>query len=526
MKYVFLFCFFYLSVSVRAQLVDKEEVIIKSVLTGEDIKGIAYKLGERVEDFYIDTLLQAALVQLRGLSKRKKKPVDSGTLLYLDLKSDTVAWTKKMSYEEDKIKHFPGVIIKEKIYKDRTFLIDHKTGIVSKEIAQDIFYVSPSNNLGIGYDKRAVVDPSILHGVDLNTNTVLWKERVDRKFGVSECVHLSDSVLLLSASGLHSINIENGDGWSMEAVTGEQVSDINQLSFLSIGLGLNIPIGFGVIGVMIAIPIGGNSDDPDNMITKIRGVESNILLDGDYIYYASRYQIFKLDKEGNVIWSTLREDELSSHASLALKGDLLYMVNSGTAFSTRKTVRYGKAGFFAFDAETGEKIIRFPFNTFTDEVISDSKIRDDQVVVIAKNKLLKITKDKQLKSYDFPILKREKFIGFLDNNNFTAHGDGLFTKTTDYYPGDYHLITNKNTIYRLDKNLDEQEVKLVENIWNQIAAFGSLKILSDNKTALIINGNGQKIATLNTDSVFTVKGGKLYFTQGSKLTVLDLSLLE
>jgi hypothetical protein len=515
MKYLFLFCFFYLSISVQAQLLTKQEVLCKNIVTGGKVNGTVYQFEQRIDEVYIDTFLQAAIVQLRGLTKRKKKPLHYGSCVYLDLAIDSIAWSKEVLYEEEEIRHFPGVIIKEKIHKNRTFLLEPKTGIATKEIVQNIFYVSPSNNLGIGYDKRITANPSLLYGVDLNTNTVLWERKVNRKFGLSECIPLNDSTLLLSASGLHSLNIGDGRGWGLELVTGEQAEDNSKY----VGIG----VAFGLIGVLVASAIDEKGGTSADMITKIRGVESNILIDKGDIYYASKYEVFKLSKEGNILWSTQRDEESSSYATIFIEGDFLFMVNNGTAFLGSKTVKYGEPGFVAFDKRTGEETIKFPFRNFIDGVVMDYRAREDEVVVMATEKLVQVMTDRQIKWYNFPHLKKEKFIGFLDENNFTITEDGRVIKTTDYYPNDYHLITNKKTIHRLDENLEEKEVKLVENIWNQVAVYKSLRILYDDETVLIIDETGRKITSFFANPKFMIFENQLYFTQGNKLKILDLS---
>jgi len=525
MKYILSLCLFYLIVClpVHAQLANKQEVLYEHFLTGKELKGMVYEFEERIDNFHLDSIRNTAVVQLRGLTKRKKKPRDIGALLFLDFTNDSIVWQRKLPYEVIEIQCDRNIIFKHKKHNNKTYLLDPASGSVTKELAHDVFYIS-EDNIGLGYKKIPSNKTDSLYGIDMNANSILWSRKINRKFGINEIFPFNDSTVLLSASGLHTVNLNNGQGWSMDAVTGKEVK--STATYVGIGL------AFGVIGVSVMAAIDGMDDrEGKNMQVRLYGMESNILLDGEFIYYASKDEVFKVDRKGDLIWKKdVRGNrnefkERNSRSFISLQGDDLLVIGRGVAFSPKKQIKHGTPRFSSYDKHTGECKSNFLLKRIVNGPVLDYKSNNNSIGLLTRDTLMEVMSNNNVKRLSLSFKKKGRAIGFLENNQFIAVEDSILVKISDVYPENYHVLTSKGIVYRIDENLEIQEHKNKLNYWSVVGQFQSYTVLSLPDTILIINEYGKKIATFSNVSNSCISKNMLYLSEGNKLKVIDLESL-
>ncbi len=163
-------------------------IVGKNLITNSDIYGIKYNFSERIQKTYLDTVSNFLTVQLRGLSKNGKWLNNKGVVLQYDLKNKKLLWTKKILYQANSLQQFSNTIIFTKMNK--SYCLNTLTGNELWQVKNDIYYVDPKSNIGIGYNfKNSNNYSNRLEGIDLKNGNVIWKKELNREFGWNSVLH-------------------------------------------------------------------------------------------------------------------------------------------------------------------------------------------------------------------------------------------------------------------------------------------------------------------------------------------------
>src|SRR5690606_1196566 len=79
---------------------------------------------------------------------------------------------------------------------------------------------------------------NMLEGIDLITGKPIWQREISREYSWNDVFYLNDSILLIAAAGLHTLNIFDGTGWDYNTITGKK-----DYTASAIGTGLGIVAG-------------------------------------------------------------------------------------------------------------------------------------------------------------------------------------------------------------------------------------------------------------------------------------------
>lgn len=179
--------------------------------------------------------------------------------------------------------------------------------------------------------------------------------------------------MLIVASGLHTLNIRNGNGWDYNTVTGDKDYRANTAANA-------IGAVAGVLTGTFILSTGYNL---------IRDVASNVLVDSVSLYFASKEKISRLNrKTGDVIWSIPFPDDLPAKSNLLFTDSMILMVNNGYAYLGYRMMDYGKPFIAAFDRETGNQKFFSVFNTKDDPIIG-FRIIGTELFLLFKHRLEK-----------------------------------------------------------------------------------------------------------------------------------------
>lgn len=153
-----------------------DKVFGKSFTDNSFIKGIAYVFPERINETFLDTTTRFLTVQLRGLSKNEKWLNNTGNIVQYDIKINYVLWTKKMIYSTSNIQQLSNTLLYTS--GNKSYCLDNKTGNELWEVKNNIYFVDPRENIGIGYtSKNSARSSNELEGIDLRNGNILWKKR-------------------------------------------------------------------------------------------------------------------------------------------------------------------------------------------------------------------------------------------------------------------------------------------------------------------------------------------------------------
>lgn len=104
-------------------------------------------------------------------------------------------------------------------------------------------------------DLLLAADHYTLKGIDANNGSTVWKRKLKDRDAVDPfSVMLDDNTLLLITGGIHTVNLQTGEGWSYEVKTGDKSlkKAIVQQAFTTLTAGA-AGMGIGMVGVQIGV---------------------------------------------------------------------------------------------------------------------------------------------------------------------------------------------------------------------------------------------------------------------------------
>jgi len=131
----------------------------------EEIIAKEFIFPDRIFEYDIDTITKTITVQLRYFYFTGNL-MPNGKIVYYDLTDKRVKWTRNISYSAGNIQQFGSTIILKR--KGRSFCLDNETGTNLWRSRNDIYFVDPVANIGVGYKfkfERGI--GNTLEGIDL-----------------------------------------------------------------------------------------------------------------------------------------------------------------------------------------------------------------------------------------------------------------------------------------------------------------------------------------------------------------------
>jgi hypothetical protein len=506
---------FFLAIEVFSQSSDitvlQDQKIVGQVsVSQKDISAKEYIFPERINEFYIDTTSHFLTVQLRGVSKNGKWLNNTGDLVQYDLNGSSVKWTRKMNYQTSSIRQFANTIIYSMGNKSHCLHVE--TGENLWEVKNDIYYVDSHNNMGIGYKfKTSTGLTNKLEGIDLKTGAIVWQKELSREFGWNSVFHLNDSVLLIVAAGLHTINTNNGKGWDYNAITGKKDYK-GTVAANAAGLALGLLTGVGTVTT------GYNL---------VKDIASNVLVDSASLYFASKENIARIDPQsGNVIWSFTIPNDLSSKSSIFIKDSILYMVNKGYAFMGYRQLNIGTPFIAAFNKVSGKQIFFSEISEKKDPIL-DFQIKNDTLALVFKNSVLVCSMldgskvvEKVFNADEYGELKY-----FIGDQIYTSSNDSIFNRLIFSNTSKNYILTSKDNVFALDKDLNICEEFATGHLYiNYLNTRNYLLVAKGNQTT-ILDKECHRIADVSASRNAFLIGDKLYDIQEKNLLEIDLTEL-
>jgi hypothetical protein len=490
------------------QIINNEKVIGKNYKTNNDIQSKEYIFPDRIDNYFIDTTMNLLTVQLRGTSKNGKWLNNSGDLVLYDLSNNSIKWTKKIYYQQGGIEEYNNLIIQT--IGNKSYCLNMNNGENQWEIKNTIYFVDPFQKIGIGYKFKTTTGyTNTLEGIDLTKGNSIWKREINREYSWNNIFHLNDSLIVVVAAGLHSINLRNGEGWDYNTITGRK--DYTE-TVLTNAAG----VALGVLTGAFITSTGHNL---------VREVVSNVLLDSSSFYFASREKISKIDRNGQIKWASPLPEDLTSASTIFTKDSIIYMINKGFAFMGYRQMNFGKPFIAAFNLNSGRQLFLKTLSEQKDQ-INSYKIYRDTVYFVFKDRVSKYSlKDGSFitkKSFDIETLGELKyFIG----GQVYLKTDSIFNNLTDIDSTSHYLFTNTGKTLVINNKLE-----LLNQIdYNQLYMFyhktKDYKFLARNNETTVIDNQNKKVAELNVSRNALLIGLKLFDIKEKSFMEIDLTEL-
>lgn len=470
-----------------------------------EIKGTEYFFSERIDDYKIDTINGIAAVYLRGLTKNGKNLSNKGSFVLYDLIAQQPLWSRKINYVNEKITFHGGQAMLNKA--DKVTALDRKTGEELWSGKSWIYYVDQASKIGVSY-KISGLNPTNdnMEGIDLLTGNTIWKRDLDRSYGWDDIQRLTDSTVLITSTGLHSLNIKTGEGWDYKTLTGKKQT------------GEAVAKGLG--SVVLGVLTGGTTFVSG--VDVITGVVSNTLMDNTGIYLASAEKLSKLDKDGNVLWAVdLPKDKCSASTILRKEGNI-YLINKGYAYENGRFRNYGQPFIAIFDEKDGTQVF---FKNFEEKklLLNDVDIQGDTLNLLFYNKFaqLSIKNNTMLTEKSFDTKKTGYLYNFVNESLFASENESFVNVRKDC--SEHLILTSNEKIIVFNGNGEEEKELNPGDFYSRFAKIPTGKMLFKDGKIVVVDNDGKKTAEINATSKAQLKGNRLYESEEKVLREIDLS---
>ena len=421
--------------------------------------------------------------------------------------SDTIIWSKEIKFKNTRIQHYNNIIVQTK--GDNRQTLDPYSGQPKYDLNDDIYFVDPDLNIGVGYKSYSADSRSnTLEGINLLNGNKLWQREINREYGWNDFFYIADDTVIIVSGGIHSVNIKNGGGWYYNAVTGQDdYSGTIATNVAGVALGL-------LTGTFI-ISTGYNV---------ISDLASNVLMDGNYIFFASKEEIVKIDKtNAGMLWQS-KFESFAGQSILWMDSSNIYMVNKGMALKNSRQIPYKKPFYAAFNKQTGQIIYQVTFEE-KDNPILGLRISNDYAYLLLKNSILKynvttgINEIKQIPAQQYGNL--DFFIG---NHVFIKYGEDSIKPIFATDTSKIFVFTKNGIALSIDKDLNICDTISNKKLTVSCVDGAPMSFFANQDKISVINNDGIKCAELHAklnDNAYIIKNS-LFYIEDKKLCIVNL----
>ena len=491
----------------QIQVLSSERIFGKSLIDSSVIKGFEYVFPDRIHETFLDTITGFLTVQLRGLSKNGKWLNNTGDIVQYDIKNKKVLWSKKIAYQLSNLQQFSNTMIYT--VGNKSSCLDINSGNELWEVKNNIYFVDPIDKIGIGYKYKSSTGYSNeLEGIDLRNGDAIWKRNLNREFGWNDVFYTNDSTMIVVAAGLHSINIKTGKGWDYNTITGKK--DYTETAVLNA-----VGIAAGILTGSFLMSTGHNL---------VRDLVSNTIVDSSNIYFASKEQLAKIEKQsGEIVWSSTFSNDLASKSTIFMNDSVIFMINRGMAFMGNRQLEFGKPFFAAFDRQTGKQKF-FSLIKVKDGPILNFQKHGKEIFFVFKNRVLKYSLEtgNMNAEKEFPKESYGELKYFIGDQVFikTQSGDLINLPQSDSTK--VFLFTNQGKTLSIDSDLNISKTFLYEDLCLYYWRTKKYKLIAKENKTLIVDNEGKSIAEIDVSSNAFMIGSTLYDTKDKTFLSIDL----
>lgn len=491
----------------QIQVLNNEKIIGKSLIDSSVINGFEYAFSDGIHETFLDTTTGFLTVQLRGLSKNGKWLNNAGDIVQYDIKNKKILWSKKIAYQSSNLQQFSKTMIYT--VANKSYCLDINSGNELWEVKNNIYFVDPVDNIGIGYKfKSSTGYSNELEGIDLKNGNILWKRDLNREYGWNEVFYTNDTTMFVVAAGLHAMNIKTGKGWDYNTITGKK--DYTGTAAANV-----VGVAAGLLTGTFVMSTGHNL---------VRDLVSNSIVDSSNIYFASKEQLVKIDKQsGEIIWKSSFPNDLASKSSIFMNDSVIFMINKGMAFIGYRELDFGKPFFAAFDRQTGKQIFLSLIDVKDDPILS-FQIHGKEIFLVFKNRIMKFSMEtgNLNAEKDFPNGSYGELKYFVGNQVFITNQNGELVSLPESDTTQVFVFTSQGKTLSIDSNLNITKTIEYEDLNIYYLRTKDFKFIAKDKNTLIVNNEGKRIAQIEVTSSAFMIGNSIYDTQDKSFITLDL----
>jgi outer membrane protein assembly factor BamB len=461
-------------------------VIGSNWVNASHIEGTELLFSERIYKAYLDTSTNLLTVQLRKTNKKGTTYKWFGNIVQYDMENDKILWTKDINYKTSYIKnHHKTIILTENAI---SYSLDVYTGNIKWGGTHNIYFADPEFNIALGY-RSGYYDKElkVLEGINLKNGRTVWKRELSREMGWNNQFFTNDSTLLITAKGLHNINLKTGKGWDFHTV-------IHEFEFSNYGHPL------------------------------LRNYGADMWVDSTSIYFKSKNEVARFDKEtGDVVWKAQITKNNAGGSFLIMADSVIYLLHKGYDNRSYDLSFIGAPFIAAFDRETGEQ--KYIVQIKIDQIpILAYDIFENEIYLLSKNKITKhdlitgnLLVEKSISKDSLGIFKY-----FASDKVFIEDKDGHYLSLWQYDSTKMFILNQKHTLFSVDKELNVQQIKEEKDLYLHYLSTDEYNFFSHDDITIIQNKAGKLIAKIALSSGAIINYENFYAKVGKSLMIFDL----
>ena len=468
---------------------------------GSQITVKTYSFNYSIYDKQIDTVRKSVYFTVREKDASGKFYRNNGYQFSFDIKKDTINWVNDVRKFDIAQNMHEDLIISSEV---ATSKFNKNTGLEQFQHSTRLVYTDEKHKVGLTYSiPTKPTDKKVLRGVNIDSGTQLYSVDIPNDFDWVEALKANDSILLISSSGLYGLNIRTGIVWSVSDVTGEK----NKQKLIQSIMNPN------------AFRVRQNSFLPcssDDVVTQIC---SNILIEGETVYFAGRNTLFSIAlNTGKVNWQLDISKFTVSKSALFIQNGKLYMLNLGVASFKENQIVYGAPFFLQADINTGAINFNNPLPMFAYPV--DFQIGND-LALAGKNNLyfINMNDGKFFNEIDVNELRYGNFSEFVSGNDYYVEKEGYFVPLNFINDNVVYFHSSHGKVYGVEGGRIQYEYHESE-LYKYDTKFNGFKLIEQKFKTYVLNQNFELVAVLDMEDPATITKDKLYFFSGRKLHIL------
>ncbi|MBL7920095.1 MAG: hypothetical protein JNJ40_07250 [Bacteroidia bacterium] len=461
-----------------------------------------YSLSAPLYDYQSDTSSNQLIFSTRKKDPSGRLYVNKGFIAGLNCSTDSINWLyESLRFELNLSGDF--LLFSN---ETKTSRYDKKHGFEVYDFSDRIVYPIVANSSGLMYGNAKNADE--LSCVSLLNGTVYWKANLSHKEDWMDVKYLNDSVIIIAANGLHAINIHSGLMWSHAMVTAEK----NQKSLV-----------YSVVHKENVQKINKSfkTTKEDNLLTHLG---SNILIDGDIIYFAGKEKLIAVTTNGELKWELDLKDLPVSKMILTKSGSAVTLINLGLSQFKDNYVLYGKPFVTNIDAATGKVNTKSKYTS--SENLIDFLQQKHSYLLADKKGIFQTNANEESFESIIPLddHKYGRFVEFINGDEYFVEKEGYYVPLNFINDNVVYFKTESNKVYGVDKVDVQYEYHFTE-LFKMDKVYKDKTVIYNFKKTYVINKNFELLATLDLAEQSIIMKNKIYFFGGKEMSILDLDEL-
>ncbi len=482
----------------------------KWVLEEKDIIAKETVFPGEIIEFYVDPATQYVVLELRQKSASGKKRYAKNKIFVYDIYGDSLVWYSEFYWKESRVFPIDGGLLE--ISDSKTKCRDIRNGQVRWTIEGSVFYTNRTHNFALSYPYNYWGESKTLNAISLSDGEILWKRKIDPSNGFSEPVLINDSIMCISASGIHTLNLNNqGKGWSLKGKTYSQdLTPIIVASVLSIGLSVFTGFAF--------YPITVNTYKHINL-------SSNVWIDDSSFYYADSKQVSKISQStGNRIWTTKLPNNYTSSSTLFMEENRLFLINMGYSKGLQSKETNGQTYIASYDIESGKPYYFERFGDKGEYVLDFLTGGNNELILLFENKIYVFDKHsgKQIRSQLFALEKGENFASVNDKTAYVKVGDNFESLNERYYDK-IQVVNKKGDILLFDAELKNTIKIVASDIYYWSFTVENWVFIEGENGMYVLDDANKDDAHIKLNKKFSINGNMLFSIQDNCLFTVPLN---